>query len=86
MLGIFALCVGAGVAECLLNSRAGLRGGLTIAAGFKLIQAVSVGKSEESRCTPSLISVYSSTDPLVHCNTRSESARKQGMIDEHVVV
>lgn len=40
MLGIFALCTGAGVAECLLQSRAGLRGGLTVAAGFKLIQAV----------------------------------------------
>jgi hypothetical protein len=41
LFSIFCLCTGAGVAECLLNSRAGLRGGLTIAAGFKLIQAVS---------------------------------------------
>jgi len=41
LLGIFALCVGAGVAECLLYSRAGVRGGMTVAAGFKLIQAVS---------------------------------------------
>lgn len=41
MLGILSLCTGAGVAECILYSRAGLRGGLTIAACFKLIQAVS---------------------------------------------
>jgi hypothetical protein len=41
LLAIFALCTGAGVAECLLFSRAGLRGGVAIAAGFKFVQAVS---------------------------------------------
>jgi hypothetical protein len=41
LLAIFALCTGGGVAQCLLYSRADLRGGLTVAAGFKMIQAVS---------------------------------------------
>jgi hypothetical protein len=41
LMGVFFLCTGAGVAECLLYSRAGCRGGLTVAAGFKMIQAVS---------------------------------------------
>ncbi|PWN91156.1 hypothetical protein FA10DRAFT_265035 [Acaromyces ingoldii] len=40
LLGIFALCTGAGVAEMLLQSHAGVRGGLAIAAGFKLVQSL----------------------------------------------
>ncbi|CEH17262.1 hypothetical protein PANT_22c00308 [Ceraceosorus bombacis] len=39
LLAIFALCTGAGVAEMLLYSDAGLRGGMAIAAGFKLVLA-----------------------------------------------
>lgn len=41
LLAIFALCTGGGVAQCLLYSQADLRGGLTVAAAFKMIQAVS---------------------------------------------
>jgi hypothetical protein len=41
VLALIALCTGGGVAQCLLYSRADLRGGLTVAAGFKMIQAVS---------------------------------------------
>ncbi|PWN32206.1 uncharacterized protein FA14DRAFT_150510 [Meira miltonrushii] len=40
MFGIFMLCTGAGIAECFLYSRAGLRGGMTIAASFKMVQAI----------------------------------------------
>ncbi|MCO5565447.1 hypothetical protein L7F22_019120 [Adiantum nelumboides] len=40
MFGIFMLCAGAGIAECFLYSRAGLRGGMTIAASFKMVQAI----------------------------------------------
>lgn len=40
MFGIFMLCTGAGIAECFLYSRAGLRGGMTIAAAFKMVQAI----------------------------------------------
>lgn len=40
MFGIFMLCTGAGIAECFLYSRAGLRGGMAIAASFKMVQAI----------------------------------------------
>ena len=40
MFGIFMLCVGAGIAECFLYSAAGLSGGMTIAASFKMVQAI----------------------------------------------
>lgn len=42
MFGIFSLCVGAGVAECLLYSRIGLRGAMAISAAFKILQVVSI--------------------------------------------
>lgn len=47
LLAIAALCTGAGVAECLLFSNAGLRGGVAIAAGFKGVQAVSRGRTRK---------------------------------------
>ena len=40
MLAVLALCVGAGVGESLLHTRANLAGGIAISAAFKLVLAL----------------------------------------------
>ncbi len=40
LMAILALCVGAGVGESLLHTRANLSGGLAISAGFKMVLAL----------------------------------------------
>ena len=55
LLAIVMLCVGAGVGESFLHTSAGLRGGVTICAGFKLVLAllwlVSKGKKTEAKAS-----------------------------------